>query len=175
MFYKPLIILLIHSRYYKYYGNRYVKGPTSIENYGLTADLRDMDAAITFPGNGQTYFFKGDKYWKFDERNKALAPGYPKLIKLFWRGLPDNIDAALQTPEGDTFFFKGQNYYKFNNYRFSVFPGYPKPIGPHWLGCKDEESGHDVTLSEGDKSAAIGLRPSNIAIFVAVMSWLVVR
>jgi hypothetical protein len=129
-----------------------------------------MDAAISFPGNGETYFFKGDKYWKYDEETKALAPGYPKLIRLFWRGLPDNIDAALQTVEGETFFFKGQNYYKFNHYTFSVFPGYPKPIGPYWLGCKDKESGLEETLPGGGNNVALGLRPSNIAIFVAVIS-----
>jgi hypothetical protein len=134
-----------------------------------------MDAVLTFPGNGETYFFKQDKYWKYDQQNKVLVPGYPKLIKPFWRGVPDNIDAALQTPEGETYFFKGRHYYKFNHFAFSVYPGYPKLIGPDWLGCTVQESGgRDVTLSDGGKSAALGLRQSYIAIFVAVITWIVV-
>ena len=167
--------VLIFSRYYKYYGIRYIEGPKHIEDYGLTADLRDMDAAISFPGNGETYFFKGDKYWKYDEQYNTLVSGYPKLIKQFWRGLPDNLDAALQTLEGDTYFFKGQNYYKFNHFTFSVFPGYPKPIGPDWLGCKDKESGVTSPEIDLENNVALGLRPSYIAIFVAVISWLAVR
>ena len=160
-------------RYYKFYGTRLVKGPSNIEDYGLPSNLRDMDAVVLFPGNGETYFFKQDKYWKYDQQNKRLYPGYPKLIKLYWRGLPDNIDAALQTPEGETYFFKGPHYYRFNHFTFNVYPGYPKPIGPYWLGCTAEESGTNVVLSRDDKSAALGLRQSYVAIVVA-LAWILV-
>lgn len=151
-----------------YHGTRRVEGPADMEEYGLPAELRDMDAAIAFPGNGQTYFFKQDKYWKYDQENRKIVPGYPKLIKQHWQGVPNNIDAALQTPEGETYFFKGQNYYRFSHFNFKVYPGYPKPIGPHWLGCTDEESGI-VSVSKDDKSAALGLRHSSIVIFVAAL------
>ncbi|XP_028398592.1 matrix metalloproteinase-25-like [Dendronephthya gigantea] len=164
-------IFFTRHRYYKYDGTRLVVGPLHIEEYGLSAELRDMDAAITYPGNGQTYFFKGDKYWKYDEENRKIFPDYPKLIKKHWHGVPDNIDAALQTPEGETYFFKGKNYYRISQggrSKFQVYPGYPKPIGPHWLGCTDKESGV-VTFSKDDKSAALGLRHSYIVIIVTAL------
>lgn len=129
-----------------------------------------MDAAVSFPGNRQTYFFKGNQYWKYDQKNKALVPGYPKPIRLFWRGLPDNIDAALQSPKGNTYFFKGQHYYKFDHFAFSVLPGYPKPIASHWLGCTIKESGHEVILTDGN-SAALTRLSFLTAIVVALISW----
>ena len=132
-----------------------------------------MDAVVSFPGNGETYFFKGDQYWKYDEKRKALVTGYPKPIKLFWRGLPDNLDAALQTPHGDTYFFKGQHYYKFNHYAFSVPPGYPKLIGPYWLGCPAKEYEQDVTLSTDNSS--LGLQSSYVVTLVIALLLTILR
>lgn len=132
-----------------------------------------MDAAVSFPGNGETYFFKEDMYWKYDEKQRALVTGYPKPIKPFWRGLPDNLDAALQTPHGDTYFFKGLNYYKFNHYAFGVLPHYPKLIGPHWLGCTEKEYGKDVTLSTDN--ASLRLQSSYIVTLVVALLLTIVR
>ena len=54
----------------------------------------------------RTYFFKGSKYWRFE--NKKLMPGYPKMISTW--GLPNNIDAAfVWSGNGKTYFTKG-NY-----------------------------------------------------------------
>ena len=134
-----------------------------------------MDAVVSFPGNGETYFFKEDKYWKYDEKQRALVKGYPKPIKTFWLGLPDNLDAALQTPHGDTYFFKGQNYYKFDHYNFRVPPGYPALIGPYWLGCtnEDKEYEKDVTLSTDN--ASLRLQSSYIVSLVIALLLTIVR
>ena len=45
----------------------------------------DLDAAFTWT-NGKTYFFKGDKYWRFSQIGK-MDRGYPKVTF----SLVDNI------------------------------------------------------------------------------------
>ena len=50
--------------------------------------------AFTWPDNKYTYFFKGDKYWRFNQK-KVMSDNYPRLIKDEWSGIPDNIDAGM--------------------------------------------------------------------------------
>ena len=54
-------------------------------------------------------FFKylGNKYWGFDEKRYRVEPGYPKLIKDFWIGVPDNIDGVFEWSNRNLYFFKG--------------------------------------------------------------------
>ncbi|XP_071855385.1 uncharacterized protein [Apostichopus japonicus] len=72
----------------------------------------NLDAAV-FWGNGKTYFFKGDQYW----RTSGTSPdsGYPKQISAAWHGLPNDIDAAVVwEPNGKGYFFKGTKYWRYN-------------------------------------------------------------
>lgn len=41
---------------------------------------------------GKTYFFKGERYWRYSEERRATDPGYPKPITV-WKGIP-------QAPKG---------------------------------------------------------------------------
>ena len=68
--------------------------------------------------NGETYVFKGDKFWRLT--SEGIAPGYPRLIASHWGGqLPNNIDAAFtwRYKDGleDTFIFKGDRYWQYIN------------------------------------------------------------
>lgn len=73
---------------------------------------QSYDAAILHP-NGRAYFFKGDKYYRFnfasdkvDKVGTINADG--------WQDLPNNIDAAILHPNGKAYFFKDDRYYRFN-------------------------------------------------------------
>ena len=132
-----------------------------------------MDAAFVFARNGDTYFFKGKHYWRFNEVEKRIYTGYPKLITTYWRGVPENIDSALQTLEGETIFFKGGQYYKIQHNSMSVLPSYPKPLGPDWLGCNDDQSEPNI-LARGD-SSSLSLTPSIVVMFIALLSMVLVR
>ena len=131
-----------------------------------------MDAATVFGGSGETYFFKGNDYWKYDEEKRTLYPGYPKPISTYWRGLPSNIDSAMLTPKGETIFFKGAQFYKFDHYAFSVLPSYPKPIGPHWLGCKKDDIIKIVDNNSAPSLGATSIVVLITAIWMMVSNWL---
>ena len=55
-------------------------------------------------GNGSTYAFKGDLYWKLSDA--SYEKGYPRTIMDDWDGLPGGIDAAVTDFDGNTYFFK---------------------------------------------------------------------
>merc|ERR1712107_334153 len=89
----------------------------------------NIDAAVTWPDNGMTYFFKGDEYWKF--KNQEGISGYPKKISAGFDGIPNNVDAAfVWGGNGKIYFFKGDDYWKFDPSRKPpVKSVYPRKIG----------------------------------------------
>ena len=93
--------------------------------YPSTADR--IDASFTWT-NGKTYFFKDDRYWRFSDGKND--PGYPRLIKKGFDGIPDNVDAAfVWSGNGKIYFFKGENYWRFDpEKRPPVSAGYPRYI-----------------------------------------------
>ncbi|XP_010897955.2 vitronectin b [Esox lucius] len=64
--------------------------------------------------NGSIYAFRGDYFFEMDE--KAVVPGYPKLIQDVW-GIRGPIDAAFTriNCEGKTYIFKGSKYWRFED------------------------------------------------------------
>lgn len=110
-----------------------------------------MDAVFTWRRNSKTYFFKGDKYWRF--YGGRIDYGYPKNISV-WKGLPSKIDAAFKWRNGKSYFFVGGKYYRFDDVKLQVEAGYPKSIAIKWMGCeKDNLMATTVptnTTSEGN-------------------------
>jgi matrix metalloproteinase-14 (membrane-inserted) len=83
-----------------------------------------VDAAMVFSVDKNIYFFREDKYWKFDPKlTPPVSSAYPKHIS-DWKGIPNNIDAAssLKDTYGNefTYFFKGNQFWRFNDKSFSV-------------------------------------------------------
>ncbi|CRK95035.1 CLUMA_CG008519, isoform B [Clunio marinus] len=98
------------------------------EDDAMCKDPR-LDALFN-TGDGSTYAFKGNKYYKLTEN--AIADGYPKLISDGWPGLPSNIDAAFTYKNGKTYFFKGSKYWRYNGRNLDG--DYPKEINEGFTG-----------------------------------------
>ncbi|XP_017838083.1 matrix metalloproteinase-14 isoform X2 [Drosophila busckii] len=83
--------------------------------------------------NGDTFAFKGDKYYKLT--TDSVEEGYPKLISKNWPGLPANIDAAFTYKNGKTYFFKGTQYWRYHGSQMDG--AYPKEISEGFTGIPD--------------------------------------
>ena len=60
-----------------------------------------------------------------------------------WKGVPDDLDAAMKHSDGKTYFFKDGRYYKFDDRTLSVEedkPTYPRDTGEYWFGCRRRNS-----------------------------------
>merc|ERR1712192_138126 len=105
-----------------------------------------FDAAVT-TADGNTYFFRGDKYWKLKEMGKMADPPGGKSFQSDWE-LPGSIDAAI-TFQTKTYISKGQEVWTYNNMK--------RKEGPNQI--KDQ---WDDTLPNG--STKMGTTKINSAI-----------
>ncbi|XP_051972492.1 collagenase 3-like [Xyrauchen texanus] len=73
---------------------------------------------------GEIMFFKGSFFW----RNYPFSTTTEQhLIKSFWPEMPDNIDAAFESPfEDKVFIFKGEKVWAL--YGYNMVRGYPKSL-----------------------------------------------
>ena len=70
-----------------------------------------IDTIFSHAGDGKTYVFRGDRYWRISYGYKA-DEGYPQPIESKWHGLPSNIDVALLWGYNwKTYFFKVSLYF----------------------------------------------------------------
>jgi len=134
--------------YYIYRSFSYISGPHSIHddpnnkngnplNLKLPSWVTKVDAVMKWKKNDFVYIFFGPYYWKYDDNNKKMSAGYPKLIKSRWRSLPSSgIDAAYSSDDADkTFFIKNNMFYLFDDSKVRVQRNFPVHIGHQWLAC----------------------------------------
>uniref|UniRef100_A0A336MF57 CSON000784 protein n=1 Tax=Culicoides sonorensis TaxID=179676 RepID=A0A336MF57_CULSO len=110
------------------------KKPTVVQNDNSNELCKSPKIDAVFnTADGNTYVFKGDKYYRLTEN--AIADGYPKKISEGWPGLESNIDAAFTYKNGKTYFFKGTKYWRYSGR--TVDGDYPKKISDGFTGIPD--------------------------------------
>ena len=108
--------------------------PENEEDNGKCEHM-NFSAAFTYDYDKKTYFFRGSKIYKYDNKNMKVESGFPKNIGDVFKGVPDNIDAVFTwKKDGSTYFFKGPLYYKFNDKTQKIESGYPKKTKDRWPG-----------------------------------------
>ncbi|KAG8433474.1 hypothetical protein GDO86_017671, partial [Hymenochirus boettgeri] len=120
--------------------------PRPLSDFGLNTDM--VDAAFVWKHNGKTYFFRKNLFWRYDEKNGRMDPGYPKDSSL-WQGVPPDIDDIISWDNGDTYFFKGSQYWKFQGGNIDADPGYPRSTALHWMYCPSESPVVPTEAPEG--------------------------
>ncbi|KAI2648868.1 Matrix metalloproteinase-16 [Labeo rohita] len=68
--------------------------PQDISMFGNGMPAQSIETAVWWEDVAKTYFFKGDRYWRYNEDLKMIDPGYPKSITV-WKGVPDSPQGAF--------------------------------------------------------------------------------
>jgi hypothetical protein len=173
---------------YLFKGNRYWKYDALRERVDTVAPRKISEGWPTLPadfaagidaafnsGSGRAYFFKGDRYVRYDVENDrvdAPDPGtspYPRRIADAngWRGLSaafhTGIDAAVNSGDGKVYFFKGGEYARLSFASRSVdvvTPPYPRSIATAWPGLPPEVDAAVEWVQAGTATLDITLHPT---------------
>ena len=112
-------------------GNEVYICTTSEPNVSVIA----VDTAFLFDEDKKLYFFKGDKYWMYDDKRQKMESNYPKNVSEYWGKLPKDLDGSFTYGfDKKTYFFKGSLFYEYDIKRQEIAPGYPKYIKDVWKG-----------------------------------------
>lgn len=97
-----------------------------------------------------TYFFKGPKYWRYNEATGKAARRDPTKIRGAGRPVK-NLDAATTWINKEVYLFKGEHYYKLKsitkNGNIFLERRYPQRIARGWMRCPKQ--GKDPEMSIG--------------------------
>ena len=159
---------------YFFKGDKYIRydWATDKADAGYPAKISDgwKNMPVGFTGNfddavngqgpfaGKCYFFKGDKYIRYDWATDKADAGYPKKISEGWGNMPSgftgNFDAIINGNgpfAGKCYFFKGDSYIRYDWKNDCVDSGYPKKIAENWIGLPTGYTSGFNTALEGDK------------------------
>ena len=135
------VLLPFPSRFWEYDSKRKLLKSGPIAQYGNggfpadSAALDNMDAVFTWEGNGRTYFFKDNQYWKYNEQTqRAYTYRYPRDIQRAWK-FPGNISAAVRWLNGRNYVFWDTTYAKMDKGKVGRARGYPQLISNRWMRC----------------------------------------
>lgn len=72
--------------------------PRPISDFGLP--MEGVDAVFVWLHNDKTYFFKDNRYWRYDDHLRRMDLGYPKDTTL-WKGVPAQLDDAMRWSDSE--------------------------------------------------------------------------
>lgn len=173
-------------RFWQFYDSRLEQGPRPLRDYGINDyRLKDMDGVLIWGRNQKTYMFKGNQYWRYNERYSQLDSGYPRDIGI-WKGVPGNLDAAMKWKNGKTYFFKGREYYKLDDYSISAEADYPKSIALKWMRCDtsrlvapttastdqtpNNNNKESLNVGSADRNSGTAVLPSIIMLVISILT-----
>ncbi|KAF7657400.1 hypothetical protein LDENG_00027880 [Lucifuga dentata] len=102
----------------------------SINEFGFSTRVRQVDAAMHDSEHGKTVFFVGEHYYRYDEHKRRMDPAFPRPIHTDWPGIR-RVDAAFKL-NGNIYLFSGEKSYQYDFKQNRVV----KIISTSaWLGC----------------------------------------
>ncbi|XP_051011711.1 stromelysin-2 isoform X2 [Acomys russatus] len=111
---KDSVLIFKGGQFWAVRGNEVQAGyPKRIHTLGFPPSVKKIDAAVFEEEKKKTYFFVGDKYWRFDETRHIMDKGFPRLIRDDFPGIEPQVDAVLQA-FGYFYFFHGSTQYEFD-------------------------------------------------------------
>uniref|UniRef100_A0A8C3AVI8 Matrix metallopeptidase 15 n=1 Tax=Cyclopterus lumpus TaxID=8103 RepID=A0A8C3AVI8_CYCLU len=133
--------------------------PQPLHGYGQGVPAHKIDTAIWWEPNGHTYFFSGDRYWRYNEETRTTDRDFPKPINRWGRIPPSPKGAFLSDDGAYTYFYKGTNYWRFDNRKTEAEKGYPRSILKDFMGCtgaSDPKPDTDTEQEPKDKPPDTG-------------------
>nr|XP_016848153.1 PREDICTED: stromelysin-1-like [Anolis carolinensis] len=109
--------------------------PRNIHRLGFPKNVQKIDAAAYDENAKKTYFFSGDKYWRYDEIKNTMERSYPRPITADFPNIGSRVDAAFQQ-DGHLYLFNGSKQYEFDS-RTKKFLGSKKANS--WFGCMEHK------------------------------------
>ncbi|XP_018422823.1 PREDICTED: collagenase 3-like [Nanorana parkeri] len=110
--------------------------PKDISQLGFPDSIKKIDAAVHNKRTGKTYFFKGDKYWSYDEEKQKMDAGFPKLMSTGFPGIGKRILSAFEK-NGDIYFLDGHRMYQFSTAKNRVIQVFKRN---RWFKCLKKEN-----------------------------------
>uniref|UniRef100_A0A8C6XQ13 Matrix metallopeptidase 1 n=1 Tax=Naja naja TaxID=35670 RepID=A0A8C6XQ13_NAJNA len=129
---KDNILIFKGNKYWVLSGYDVINQAQSIYRLGLPRNVKKIDAAFSDPETGKTYFFIGNKYWRYNEMEQSMEKGYPRNIAKDFKGIKPRIDATLYD-NGYIYFFQGTKVFQFDPKNKRIV----RPIrrSNSWLNC----------------------------------------
>ncbi|XP_004626287.1 stromelysin-2 [Octodon degus] len=138
---KDTVFIFKGNKFWALRGSEVQAGyPKSIHTLGLPPAIQKIDAAVSDKEKKKTYFFTGDKYWRFDEKRQSMEQGFPRLIADDFPGVDGKVDAVVQS-FGFFYFFSGSTQLEFDPNARMVTHIFKSNS---WLLCNQDREKTDV-------------------------------
>lgn len=115
-----------------------------------------------------TYFFRGDHFWMYENKYNRTRFGDPLYIDTEWRGLPGDVDAythIFTSTRDSHLFFKGEFYYMIDPETRSVLPGFPRRIAHDFHGPRTAKKAYPKPIPSNLDAVYFDIRDENLYFF----------